>query len=156
MSDFTSSFKNRLDDLQLVISNAQDELKRLRKVYTEFPDIQVNTDTLNQQRYFSKKINQVANEVQFSNVNGILIARPLFVFNGFNIYSNPLEFHVAFSSEDYYGYDFINNWQKSLSENDICVTVIEKIEAYRMAHLPDPYDDLSPERITEILLKRNE
>lgn len=142
MSEFTPSFKIRLDKLHALIETTQDELKRLRIVYGNFPDIKVHHSARRSEIYCSPCANIQVTDFDKISSCGILTIRPFLWVNGFQIYSDPPELQLAYTSEDYEGYEFIPNYLEILVQNNISEVVIDKIKAFQAVNLPEIYDDL--------------
>src|SRR5271165_4343930 len=122
----SDSLERRIDQLNDRIKSAQDELNKLRAVFTRFPNLQVNTDKWGCSRYFTSEVNEIVNEVDIQYSYGCVIVRPLFVYCGTNIHSDPIGFWIA-NEGDYKSYDFNKNWKEQLSIKNINSVVIEKL-----------------------------
>jgi len=124
------SLARRVDKLNSIITDAQDELNRLRTVYSRFPNLHAQHDKWNYARYFTSEANSIANDVDIQYTCGVIVARPLIVVNGFNIYSDPIDFLIGEDSSSYHAYNFYDNWEAQLIAKNINQVAIEKIRQY--------------------------
>lgn len=140
----SNSLQKRIDELHNLIESSEVELKKLRLVYTYFPDLQVQIRHLRNLRkpiYYSEMVNSVAKDVEiiYSSNFGYyypIIAMPFVEFNGYKIYSNPSDFIIGNDNK------MDEDWEISLKENNISYVVIEKIKAYEEKNRrTDDYDD---------------
>ena len=132
MSDISISLSKKIEELNSVIFQAQDKLKRLRKVYTKFSDLQVHHDRRGVEKYYSKKANIITDNVSIGlDYNQIrLIVNPFTICEGINIYSDPIEFYVADHGNFWHRYEFHSNWEQDLSTNNVSPVVIGLVKVY--------------------------
>lgn len=151
MSEFKLSFLNRLDFLHKEIEGYQSELKKLRVVYYNFPDVEVSLDKWGRATYYATSAIPKANDFLIVQESNTFSVKPYLNCYGLHVCSFPNGIWIGDTSEDYVGVIFHSNWQEILQEKGVPAAVIDKLQLYKETNRADPFDDLPPEEIQRIL-----
>lgn len=131
MSEFTPSFQKRLEDLQRVVFSAEDELKKLRLVYSKFPEVLFNVD---RKIYYTSDANPVVTDVEFTFGYNSVYALFYLTVNNVRVYADPPSLIIGFENHGEMGYFFYDHTEKFLVEAKVPAAVIEKVTAFRKTH----------------------
>lgn len=131
MSEFTPSFQKRLSALNRIVESTEDELNKLRKVYSQFPHVHFHE---REKVYYTPDANSVVTDVEFTFGRGSVYAHFYLTVNNIQVYADPPGIIIGFDNPGEIGYFFYDHTEKSLVERKIPAAVIEKVTAFRESH----------------------
>lgn len=123
MSSFTPTFLARLKELEESIDHAKDELKRLRLVYSKFPDLEVALSynhrlRVNETIYYTVAVNSLVTDFECYTSDKVVRFSPYMFLHGIKIHSSPYNFYLS-----------ADNNKDFLQGHNIGAAVIEKLDA---------------------------
>jgi len=136
----SKSLQDKVNNLNSTIEKSQEELKKLRVIYSKFPDLEIISNRWKTERYCSKLVNPIATEVDIGGscsccADAAIMAYFSIKEDGITIYSNPPHIYIG-SKWDHSIKYFDDNWEDNLIENNISPTAIlflkEQEEKYRL------------------------
>jgi len=133
-------------ELNEKIIELRSEANTLEKILEKFPDLREDKDRWNTIRLYSRKINNIADEVCIHHSCGCcpdscLLVRPYKTFHGKPIFSDPTHFVIGQKNDWGYGEISYNEWENKLVEEDINQSIIDKIRKYFKENEPGDYED---------------
>lgn len=139
------SIKRALEEAAKVQTESTTKRTTIETLLKEFPDLKIKTDRWRNQRYSSKSINAIADQVDFRHNCGCcndspLEARPFIETMGVRIFADPDCYQVG--ERDWRGGDSAYpGWKDGLTKNGISEKAIEHIASYLKAVAPDDEDN---------------
>ena len=127
------------------LKQQQQNLDTMNKILIQYPDIKENTDRWGNVRFYSSKVNAIADQVSFSHSCGCCLdawldAYPYIEIDDIKIYSDPLRFGIGRKigydddDDDYcegYRTDRPDiNWEDDLEKSNISQIIIDKIQQF--------------------------
>lgn len=129
----SDSLQEKVTRLETQCQNIQNELRQLRSVYTKYPDLTVVRNPLSKEDYYvSPSVNEIADCVRITQVNGIFEIFPYKLVLDIPVHTSPPLFSISrpilgelcadFQGNVYYDLD------EMLIDNKISPVVIEIIK----------------------------
>ena len=117
------------------IEKLEKELAQVKKVKETFPNVKINRDIWNTERYYSEQVNNKTVEVYIHRSCGCcpdaaLYARPYLKIGGTDIYSDPPSFTIGFGECCGNGVEEKEGWEDEMKEKNISKGVIEQCRKY--------------------------
>ena len=142
---------NPLEKAKKQLAEAQAQLEQVEALHAKFPDLKIATNRWNHERYTSKQVNAVADQVEFCHncsccSDSPLEARPYIEVAGVKVYSDPDCFQVG-EKEDYDQDREYEGWVANMLAAGISQAAItkvrEKFKAQRLARIAELQEELS-------------
>jgi hypothetical protein len=128
------------------IKKLEKELNEAKKAKELFPNVEIETDRWDNERFYSCDANSKADRVQIHRSCGCcsgaaIYARPYITDSGTAVYSNPPSFTIAYGNEWGYGVEESEGWEEKMREKNISEEAIKKCREYLDENKPEPYED---------------